>query len=121
MKKTLLTLCCFSALTLNAQTPTFDWAINIGSTNFDKGYDIATDAAGNVYEIGILAGTADFDPGAGVVNLASNAARDAISLAWDYLKGNVKREVILKEYGGYNLDTGLRYQGISEMKEFAPL
>lgn len=62
MKKTLLTLCCFSALTLNAQTPTFDWAINIGSTNFDKGYDIATDAAGNVYEIGILAGTADFDP-----------------------------------------------------------
>lgn len=56
-----------------------------------------------------------------LVNLASNAARDAISLAWDYLKGNVKREVILKEYGGYNLDTGLRYQGISEMKEFAPL
>ncbi|MBP7283834.1 MAG: zinc dependent phospholipase C family protein [Leptospiraceae bacterium] len=56
-----------------------------------------------------------------LVNLASNAARDAITIAWEYLKGNVKRDLIIKEYGGYNLDTGLRYQGISEMKEFAPL
>ena len=88
MKKTLLTLCCFSALTLNAQTPTFDWAINIGSTNFDKGYDIATDAAGNVYEIGILAGTADFDPGAGVVNLASNG-NDDIFIAKYSTTGNL--------------------------------
>jgi hypothetical protein len=55
-----------------------------------------------------------------LVNLASNAARDAMTFAWEYLKGNVKREAMMKEYGGYNLDTGLRYQGISKMKEFAP-
>ena len=56
-----------------------------------------------------------------LVNQASNAARDAMTYAWEYLKGNVKREAMIKEYGGYNLDTGLRYQGISDMKEFAPL
>jgi hypothetical protein len=56
-----------------------------------------------------------------LVNNAASEAKKAISLAWDYLKGNLKKDVILKEYGGYNLDTGLRYQGISEMKEFSQL
>jgi hypothetical protein len=77
MKKiALYTLCSFVALTLTAQTPTFDWAINMGGTNFDKGNDIATDASGNVYVTGTLAGTADFAPGAGVVNLVSNGNDD---------------------------------------------
>ena len=56
-----------------------------------------------------------------LVNQASISAKEAITYAWGYLKGNVKREAMIKEYGGYNLDTGLRYQGVSEMKEFAPL
>ncbi|MCB1189165.1 MAG: zinc dependent phospholipase C family protein [Leptospiraceae bacterium] len=56
-----------------------------------------------------------------LVNNAANTAKDVITTAWDYLKNNVKRETILNEYGGYNLDTGLRYQSIHDMKEFAPL
>jgi hypothetical protein len=54
-----------------------------------------------------------------LVNSASQAAKEAITTAWDFLKGAIKKEQILKQYSGYNLDTGLRYQGISEMKEFA--
>ncbi|HNR18994.1 MAG TPA: T9SS type A sorting domain-containing protein [Bacteroidia bacterium] len=77
MKKTLLTaICCFAAIALHAQTPSFDWAINMGGINYDRSYDIAVDATGNVYTTGKIAGTADFDPGAGVLNLVSNGGDD---------------------------------------------
>lgn len=56
-----------------------------------------------------------------LVNNAANSAKEILTVAWEYLNKNVKKETILKEYGGYNLDTGLRYQSIDEMKEFAPL
>lgn len=56
-----------------------------------------------------------------LVNQAANAARDAITLAWNYIVGTGSRDNILELYSGYNLDTGLRYQGINEMKEFKPL
>ncbi|MCB1157822.1 MAG: zinc dependent phospholipase C family protein [Leptospiraceae bacterium] len=56
-----------------------------------------------------------------LVNKAAESAKELIILAWNYLKGDVRKESILDEYAGYNLDTGLRYQGIQEMKEFSPL
>ena len=43
-----------TALALNAQTPTFDRAINMGGINFDKSHDITVDAYGNVYATGIM-------------------------------------------------------------------
>ena len=49
----------------------FVWAKSIGSTTKESESKIATDSAGNVYITGSFTGTADFDPGTGVYNLAS--------------------------------------------------
>ncbi|GEM_PF-7057975 len=59
------------------------WARRMGGSSGDNGYGISTegdaiavDAGGNVYTTGRLAGTADFDPGAGAVNLTSAGLYD---------------------------------------------
>jgi hypothetical protein len=52
------------------------WAKALGGTNQDFGFGIALDATGNVYTTGYFAGTADFDPGAGVANLISGGGDD---------------------------------------------
>ncbi|HRI59545.1 MAG TPA: hypothetical protein PK228_07470, partial [Saprospiraceae bacterium] len=44
----------------------YESAINIGSTDVDRGYCIATGGNGRVYVGGAFAGTVDFDPGPGV-------------------------------------------------------
>lgn len=48
----------------------FIWAKSFGSTNVDYGWDIALDALNNVYTTGQFRGSADFDPGPGVVNFS---------------------------------------------------
>jgi len=49
----------------------FVWARRMGGTKFDAGLGVASDAAGNVFAVGQFEGTADFDPGPGIHNLAS--------------------------------------------------
>jgi len=49
----------------------FVWAKSVGGSNYDYGYDIATDSSGNVYAVGSYIGTVDFDPGLGVFNMTS--------------------------------------------------
>ncbi|TGK06493.1 phospholipase [Leptospira fletcheri] len=56
-----------------------------------------------------------------LLNRSCDAAKDAVSAAWNYLHDKTSRAAILKEYQGYNLDTGLRYHGIDTMKQFSPL
>jgi hypothetical protein len=56
-----------------------------------------------------------------LVNKAAQASIDAVTLANDYLNKNIKRDAILKQYSGYNLDTGVRNQDITTMKDFSPL
>ena len=48
----------------------FVWARQMGGTNSGSGNDVAVDGSGNVYTTGHFRGTADFDPGVGVFNLA---------------------------------------------------
>jgi hypothetical protein len=50
----------------------FLWAKTMGGTEFDYGYGIAVDAAGNVHVTGQFADTVDFDPGPGTSMLAGD-------------------------------------------------
>ncbi|MBK6527260.1 MAG: hypothetical protein IPG07_17935 [Crocinitomicaceae bacterium] len=69
MKKNLIgVILCFGLMqVLNAQT--LAWAKGIDAASTNTGYDIVSDAAGNVYVSGQFSGTTDFDPGVGTSNL----------------------------------------------------
>jgi len=55
---------------------TFQWAKRWGGLEHEAGRQVAVDASGNVYTIGVFQATADFDPGAGVSNLTSAGQED---------------------------------------------
>ena len=53
----------------------FVWAINLDGLDgnqWERGFGIAVDNAGNVYSTGYFEGTVDFDPGPGTANLVSS-------------------------------------------------
>ncbi|MFZ5799347.1 MAG: hypothetical protein ACOY3O_13140 [Thermodesulfobacteriota bacterium] len=52
------------------------WAGAMGGPSADYGYDLAASADGAVHAIGSFQGTADFDPGAGTLNLTSAGFED---------------------------------------------
>ncbi len=54
----------------------FDWAHGIGSTGDDRGNELTTDGAGNIYTVGVFEETVDFDPEAGTHNLTSLGDKD---------------------------------------------
>ena len=54
----------------------FVWAKQLGGTSDDRGFSITTDALDNIYTTGIFENTADFDPGAGNMNLTASGNRD---------------------------------------------
>jgi hypothetical protein len=56
-----------------------------------------------------------------LLNQASKASKEILTRAFEYSHNPESRSKILETFGGYNLDTGLRYQGIDHMKEFSPL
>jgi len=70
-------------LQLNAQT--FQWAAQIGGTDSDTGEDIAFDASGNVYMLGIFfSPVADFNPDtANTYTLTSAGAQDVYVVKLD--------------------------------------
>jgi hypothetical protein len=52
------------------------WAAKMGGSSSDFSWGIAVDGQENVYVTGYFQGTADFDPGPGTVELASNGGND---------------------------------------------
>ena len=52
------------------------WAKSMGATGTDIGYNVTSDAAGNIFVTGTYQNTVDFDPSAGVFNLTSNGLDD---------------------------------------------
>lgn len=78
------------------------YAKSIGGTGTDNGNSIKVDGNGSVYITGYYQGTADFDPGAGVVNLVSAGANDIFAAKYD-ASGNY---VYAKSFGGSGNDAG---------------
>ncbi|MBW8050175.1 MAG: hypothetical protein FVQ77_07530 [Cytophagales bacterium] len=101
MKKLLLSL-TIALLISNSFAQTYQWAKSIGSTAYDIGYSIATDASGNAYITGSFQYTADFDPGAGVQNLTSVGSADIFFAKYD-ANGNY---LWAKSIGGIASDIG---------------
>ncbi len=80
----------------------FVWAKNFGGAWYDGGQSIVIDALANIYITGKFEDTADFDPGAGIFNLASVGAQDVFICKIDS-SGNF---VWAKGMGGALLDMG---------------
>lgn len=60
-------------------TGNFVWAKQLGGSDLDWGYSVATDASGNVYTTGYFQKKADFDPGTGTFYLDAVASDVFIS------------------------------------------
>ncbi len=54
------------------EVATFGFAFRLGSGSGDSGAAIASDAAGNVYVVGLSGGSIDFDPSGGTTNLSGD-------------------------------------------------
>ncbi|MBD2705100.1 SBBP repeat-containing protein [Spirosoma sp. BT702] len=81
----------------------FVWAKQMGGSTQDKGRSIAVDGSGNIYTTGSFIGTADFDPGSGVVNLTSVTSAPDIFVSKLDASGNF---VWAKAMGGSSLEVG---------------
>jgi peptidoglycan hydrolase-like protein with peptidoglycan-binding domain len=78
------------------------WAKSMGGTQFDHVNSVNLDSFGNIYTIGYFDGTADFDPGVGVVNLTSAGGQDIFILKLDS-SGNY---IWARSMGGVGSDYG---------------
>ncbi|HYD19927.1 MAG TPA: SBBP repeat-containing protein [Flavipsychrobacter sp.] len=102
MKKSfLLTLLLSLPAIIYAQQPIFKWAGGLGGDQQDRGHAITVDDSGNVYTTGRFQDTADFDPGAGTVNLITNNQDDVFVTKMDS-SGNL---IWAKQLGGPNYQT----------------
>jgi gliding motility-associated-like protein len=102
---TLSFLCLASSLKLQAQVPTFDWAVGIGGASATAiGETTFNDASGNVFVTGRFTGTMDFDPGAGTFNMTPIGAGSGDAFI---VKLNATGNFLwAKQLGGSNITWG---------------
>ena len=82
-----------------AFSQTFDYAKQSGGSGSDRGYRIAVDGNGSIFQVGIFEGTATF----GSVSLTASGGSDIVVIRYD-ASGNV---VWAKKAGGTAADLGL--------------
>jgi hypothetical protein len=102
--KTILLIIMFSVMAImrvQAQTPGFEWAVQMGGDSLIQPTSIAVDAAGNQVIVGTFRGTADFDPDPNnTFNLTSNGWGDIFiqkldvngNLLWAASMGDVNND-----------------------------
>ena len=54
----------------------FEWADQLGGTDYEAANKLAKDGAGNIYTVGTFNSSGDFDPSAGTSTLTSAGAQD---------------------------------------------
>lgn len=83
MKKIILSIGgLFAATFINAQSPVFNWQLQVASAGTDLGMgsigsgcqDVAVDQLGNIYSIGVFGNTTDFDPSAATYTMVGSAS-----------------------------------------------
>ncbi|GAB1453308.1 hypothetical protein MASR2M47_33640 [Draconibacterium sp.] len=96
---------CFLLITnINAQTPTFDWAFNLGTNGNLYTRSMVLDDHGNIYTIGSFNwGPIDFDPGTDSLNLTSAGSIDIYVSKFNASGGFIWA----KKFGGTESDDGL--------------
>lgn len=72
----LIALSTIFLIRVQAQTPGFGWAEQVGGDSLIQPTRVATDFENNLILTGYFKGTADFDPGTGVFNLTSAGRED---------------------------------------------
>ncbi len=80
----------------------YSWARRMGGTGSETGYSIYVDASSNVHTTGDFSNTADFDPGAGVLNITSSGSTDMFVSKLD----NTGNLLWAKGIGGAGADRG---------------
>ncbi|MGB0914934.1 MAG: SBBP repeat-containing protein [Crocinitomicaceae bacterium] len=103
MKKLILALTLINCQFIQAQNIELGWAKNFGGTTNDYVNAITTDVLGNSYTTGGFYGTADFDPGAGTINITSLGFMDCFVSKLD-ASGNL---VWVKSFQGSSSIHGL--------------
>lgn len=91
------TICFFSSSQI------YDWVATSGGGGYDKGQSINVDVFGNVIITGYFEGTADFDPGPGILDLTSVGDKDIFIQKLDP-NGNL---LWAKSVGSIGQDMGL--------------
>jgi hypothetical protein len=104
MKKILLAInCLLTGILVNAQSPSFEWAKNIGGiTGSAFGASVIVDNSGNIYTTGGFQGKVDFDPGPGTFYLSAVNYNDIFVSKVD-ASGNF---VWAKQMGGTSGESG---------------
>ncbi|MEZ5046053.1 MAG: T9SS type A sorting domain-containing protein [Chitinophagaceae bacterium] len=96
----LLLLCTF----IGARAQNFNWVkpyIPNGQFDYSYSWITKTDATGNVYNVGFLSGTVDFDPGPAVFNLSNNNSNGTLDMyvTKKDINGNLVWAKLINGYG----------------------